>query len=229
MLQAIFFFHKAKQPSYIQFPIRNAVLDFIKYNTPRLPFILHLLEKSLMIDFPRLPQQLPGMFFYHLECHYQKKKLSVCPTMRTEGIILDSFLMQVSLPIENFYQIGDILKSFSSVLSVSEMEIFFLLGHLNFLIRFIPQRCSFVAQMLDQSKLDVQYQMFRPRIPGQQQIRNILFDWVLHGCHFFCWFRGFRQGRMLFWSLRKYFICHQRANDFIWTVPNSNSFIILGQ
>ncbi len=139
------------------FDTLSEALCWILYNTHKLPFVLHLLDDFLVVDFPASPPArcitVVKDVFSSLGVPLSEEK-TVGPSTRIEflGIMLDSALMQASLPREKLCRIRDILKSFSSAASVSKRDLLSLLGHLNFAMRIIPQGRSFVSRLLDLSK-----------------------------------------------------------------------------
>lgn len=68
--------------------------------------------------------------------------------------MLDSNLMQASVPIEKLSCIRDIMSSFMSMASkgITKCELLSLLGHLDFAMRVIPQGRAFISRLLALSK-----------------------------------------------------------------------------
>ena len=81
-----------------------------------------------------------------------KKTVGPVKSLEFLGIILDSELMQASLPSEKLERIREIMLKFIDAASVSKRELLSLLGHMNVAMRIIPQGRSFVARLLDLSK-----------------------------------------------------------------------------
>ncbi|KAJ8259625.1 hypothetical protein GJAV_G00171580 [Gymnothorax javanicus] len=139
------------------FDTLSEALCWILYNTYKLPFVLHLLDDFLVVDFPVSPPArcitAVRNVFSSLGVPLSEEK-TVGPSTRIEflGIALDSVLMQASLPEEKLCRMRDILKAFSSATSVLKRDLLSLLGHLNFAMRIIPQGRSFVSRLLDLSK-----------------------------------------------------------------------------
>ena len=139
------------------FDTLSEALCWILYNTHKLPFVLHLLDDFLVVDFPASPAarciSTMKELFLSLGVPLSEEK-TAGPSTRLEflGIILDSVRMQASLPEEKLCRIRDIFKTFTSASSVSKRDLLSLLGHLNFAMRIVPQGRAFVSRLLDLSK-----------------------------------------------------------------------------
>ena len=135
----------------------SEALCWILNNNYRLPFVLHLLDDFLVIDFPNSQPERSiktvKEVFAKLGVPLSLEK-TVGPVKNLEflGIILDSELMQASLPLEKLERIREIMQHFLDAVSISKQELLSLLGHLNFAMRIIPQGRSFIARLLDLSK-----------------------------------------------------------------------------
>ncbi len=130
------------------FDTLSEVLCWILLNNCKLPFVLHLLDYFLLVDYPHVK---PDRCISALKCTFydlgvplsEEKTLGPLKAIGFLGITLDSNLMQASLPSEKINK-----KS----ASFSKRDLLSLLGHLNFGMRIIPQGRSFIARLLDLSK-----------------------------------------------------------------------------
>lgn len=101
----------------------SEALCWVFYNTHKLPFVLHLLDDFLGVDFPASPPaqciSIVRDVFSSLGVPLSEEK-TVGPGTHIEflGIMLDGAPMQASLPGEKLWRIRNILKSFSSATSV---------------------------------------------------------------------------------------------------------------
>lgn len=135
----------------------SEALCWILLNNYKLPFVLHLLDDFLVVDYPRSrPDRCIGTLksvFGLLGVPLSAEKTQG-PVTAVEflGITLDSELMQASLPLEKLVRIRAVIKHASVAASVSKRELLSLLGHLTFAMRIIPQGRSFVSRLLDLSK-----------------------------------------------------------------------------
>ncbi|XP_034562822.1 uncharacterized protein LOC117829305 [Notolabrus celidotus] len=135
------------------FDTLSEALCCILYNGCRLPFVLHLLDDFLVVDFPSSPParsiSLLKDLFRELGVPLSQEK-TVGPSTRLEflGITLDSVLMQASLPLDKLSRIREALSSYSSAAGVTKRGLLSLLGHLNFAMRIIPHGRSFVSHLL---------------------------------------------------------------------------------
>lgn len=135
----------------------SEALCWILLNNYKLPFVLHLLDDFLVVDFPTSPParciSTLKKVFAHLGVPLSDEKTSgPCTSLEFLGIILDSVSMQASLPQEKLLRIREIIQSFQSVPSITKRDLLSLLGHLNFAMRIIPQGRSFISRLLDLSK-----------------------------------------------------------------------------
>ena len=122
-----------------------------------LPFVLHLLDDFLVVDFPCLP---PAHCISVLRYTFDKlgvplsdkKTVGLLTSLEFLGIQLDSVLMQASLSAEKLEHIRSIMGTACSAVSMSKREMLSLLGHLTIAMRIIPQGRSFVSCLLDLCK-----------------------------------------------------------------------------
>ena len=115
--------------------------------------------RHVTVDFPnsapaKCIDAVRGLF-NQLNVPFSEEKM-VGPTTKLEfwGIMLDSNLMQASLPSEKLDRIRGIVSDFLSTdaKSVSKSELLSLLGHFNFTMCIIPQGRTFIARLLDLAK-----------------------------------------------------------------------------
>ena len=134
--------------------IFNAIseaLCWILLNVVRLPFVLHLLDDFLLIDFPSSsPDSLPKLkaTFDELGVPLSAEK-TVGPVKSIEflGIVLDSEKMEASLPLEKLTRIRELIAGAGS--PITKQQLLSLLGHFNYAMRIIPQGRSFIARLLE--------------------------------------------------------------------------------
>lgn len=130
----------------------SEALCWILLNVCKLPFVLHLLDDFLLIDFPSNQTSVLDSLkkVFSDVCIPLSLEKTVGPSTSLEflGIILDSIKMQASLPEEKLTRIRSIFASFLSSSVVSKRELLSLLGHLNFAMRIIPQGRSFISRLL---------------------------------------------------------------------------------
>ena len=135
----------------------SEALCWILLNEDKLPFVLHLLDDFLLIDFPSPePSNVLDRLtrtFNRLGVPLSEEK-TIGPSQRLEflGIILDSNRMQASLPLDKLNRIRESLNLFLEKPSLSKRELLSLLGHLNFAMRIIPQGRSFISRLLELAK-----------------------------------------------------------------------------
>ncbi|XP_062383578.1 uncharacterized protein LOC134071030 [Sardina pilchardus] len=131
----------------------SEALCWILLNVCHLPFVLHLLDDFLLIDFPAKTSSVLDVLrnvFQELGVPLSAEKtLGPVTSLEFLGIILDSVKMQASLPDEKLTRIREVSASSLSVGSVTKRELLSLLGHLNFAMRIIPQGRSFISRLLD--------------------------------------------------------------------------------
>ncbi|XP_047187859.1 uncharacterized protein LOC124850010 [Scophthalmus maximus] len=135
----------------------SEALCWILLNNCKLPFVLHLLDNFLLVDYP---QSKPDQCIRGLKDVFKQlgvplsaeKTQGPLKTIKFLGITLDSDLMQASLPLEKLVRIREIMKSVLDAASITKCELLSLLGHLNFAMRIIPQGRSFISRLLDLSK-----------------------------------------------------------------------------
>ncbi|XP_076158650.1 uncharacterized protein LOC143141830 [Alosa pseudoharengus] len=130
----------------------SEALCWILLNVCKLPFVLHLLDDFLLVDFPSSENSVLDTLkrvFSAVGVPLSEEK-TMGPLTRLEflGIMLDSVKMQASLPEEKLIRIRAITASFVSSRTVSKRELLSLLGHLNFAMRIIPQGRSFISRLL---------------------------------------------------------------------------------
>ncbi|XP_063049771.1 uncharacterized protein LOC134444364 [Engraulis encrasicolus] len=132
----------------------SEALCWILLNVCRLPFVLHLLDDFLLIDFPAnqdstVLDTLRNVFTAIGVPLSPEKTMGPATSLEFLGIMLDSVEMKASLPEEKLVRIRGICDSFSAAASVTKRELLSLLGHLNFAMRIIPQGRSFISRLLD--------------------------------------------------------------------------------
>ena len=136
------------------FNLISEALCWILLNINRLPFVLHLLDDFLLIDFPssRPSQALETLksLFARLNIPLSAEKTQG-PTTKLEflGICLDSQRMCASLPPDKLTRVRSFIDLFLSSSSLTKSDLLSLLGHLNFAMRIIPQGRSFISHLLD--------------------------------------------------------------------------------
>ncbi|XP_053301806.1 uncharacterized protein LOC128460587 [Pleuronectes platessa] len=132
----------------------SEALCWILYNSYKLPFVLHLLDDFLVIDFPSSPpaRNITALrnLFSELGVPLSEEK-TIGPSTRLEflGITLDSLLMQASLPQDKLSRIRAAIKYRSTTTIISKRDLLSLLGHLNFAMRIIPHGRSFVSRLIE--------------------------------------------------------------------------------
>ncbi len=132
----------------------SEALCWILYNTYNLPFVLHLLDDFLVVDFPSSPParcfSTVTNLFHDLGVPLSvEKTIGLSTRWEFLGITLDSVLIQASLPLDKLTRIREAIKSWSTAISISKRDLLSLLGHLNFAMRIIPHGRSFVSRLLD--------------------------------------------------------------------------------
>lgn len=132
-------------------------LCWILLNNCKLPFVLHLLDDFLVVDYPharadRCINDLKQVFKQLGVPLSEEKTQGPLKVIEFLGITLDSELMQASLPLEKLERIREVMKSVLQSVSITKRELLSVLGHLNFAMRIIPQGRSFVSRLLDQAK-----------------------------------------------------------------------------
>ncbi len=139
------------------FDTLSEALCWILLNNCKLPFVLHLLDDFLLVDYPHVK---PDRCISALKCTFndlgvplsKEKTLGPLKAIEFLGITLDSNLMQASLPSEKINRIREVMRNAKQSASFSKRDLLSLLGHLNFAMRIIPQGMSFIARLLDLSK-----------------------------------------------------------------------------
>ncbi len=139
------------------FDTLSEALCWILLNNCKLPFVLHLLDDFLLVDYPHVK---PDRCISALKCTFndlgvpisEEKTLGPFKAIEFLGITLDSNLMQASLPSEKINRIREVMRNAKKSASFSKRDLLSLLGHLNFVMRIIPQGRSFIARLLDLSK-----------------------------------------------------------------------------
>ena len=135
----------------------SEALCWILLNNLRLPFVLHLLDDFLVVDYPA---SSPARCINALTDTFNSLGVPLSPektqgpsqVMEFLGITLDSLRMRASLPLEKLVRIREVMHSMSAATSLTKRELLSLLGHLNFAMRVIPQGRSFISRLLDLSK-----------------------------------------------------------------------------
>ncbi|XP_039528978.1 uncharacterized protein LOC120480100 [Pimephales promelas] len=130
----------------------SEALCWILLNVCKLPFVLHLLDDFLLIDFPSTQSSvldsLKSLFSDVGVPLSIEKTMGPATSLEFLGIILDSVLMQASLPDDKLSRIRAVLESFLVARTASKRDMLSLLGHLNFAMRIIPQGRSFISRLL---------------------------------------------------------------------------------
>ncbi|XP_063055926.1 uncharacterized protein LOC134449746 [Engraulis encrasicolus] len=130
----------------------SEALCWVLLNVYKVPFLLHLLDDFLLVDFPSLRTGVLDT----LKCVFtelgvplsEEKTIGPSTTIEFLGIVLDTEKMQASLPLDKLDRIRTVIASFLSAPAVSKREMLSLLGHLNFAMRIIPQGRSFISRLL---------------------------------------------------------------------------------
>lgn len=131
----------------------SEALCWILLNVCKLPFVLHLLNDFLLIDFPS--RQTPILdtlkqIFSDLGVPLSEEKtLGPSTSLEFLGIRLDTVKMQASLPNEKLTRIRSLMDSFIRLRLVTKRESLSLLGHLNFAMSIIPQGRAFISRLLN--------------------------------------------------------------------------------
>ena len=135
------------------FNLLSEALCWIMLNICRLPFVLHLLDDFLLIDFPSnqtsVLDTLKRVFSEIGVPLSEEKTEGPVTAIEFLGIRLDSDRMQASLPDEKLQRIRSFLNAFITSAGITKREMLSLLGHLNFAMRIIPQGRSFISRLLD--------------------------------------------------------------------------------
>ena len=117
-----------------------------------LPFILHLLNEFLLIDFPSFQTSILDtlkQIFSDIGVPLsEEKNLGPSTSLEFLDILLDSVNMQAFLPNEKFLRIRSFIKSFFSLRVISKRDKLSLLCHLNFAMSVIPQGRAFISRLL---------------------------------------------------------------------------------
>lgn len=132
----------------------SEAMCWILLNVYKLPFVLHLLDDFLLVDFPSNPTStaLNTLRSVFLEVGIPlspEKTQGPCTSLEFLGIALDSVAMRASLPDEKLSRIREICASLSANSTMSKRDLLSLLGHFNFAMRIIPQGRSFISRLLD--------------------------------------------------------------------------------
>ncbi|XP_046891922.1 uncharacterized protein LOC124477894 [Hypomesus transpacificus] len=135
----------------------SEALCWILVNVHRLPFVLHLLDDFLVVDFPSSP---PARCISVLRDTFgdlgvplsAEKTVGLFTSLEFLGINLDSVSMQALLPAEKLERVRSVLKAALGAASMAKRELLSLLGHLYFAMRIIPQGRAFVSRLLDLAK-----------------------------------------------------------------------------
>ncbi|XP_034437355.1 LOW QUALITY PROTEIN: uncharacterized protein LOC117759380 [Hippoglossus hippoglossus] len=132
----------------------SEALCWILYNSYKLPFVLHLLDNFLVIDFPSSPpaRNISAIrnLFSELGVPLSEEK-TIGPSTHLDflGITLDSLLMQASLPQEKISRIRAAIKFRSTNAIITKRDLLSLLGHPNFAMRIIPHGHSFISRLIE--------------------------------------------------------------------------------
>ena len=139
------------------FDTLSEALCWVLLNVHRLPFVLHLLDDFLVVDFPFSPParciSVVKATFGHLGVPLSEEKTQgPLTSIEFLGIQLDSLLMRASLPAEKLVRVRAVLASAAVSVSMTKRDLLSLLGHLNFAMRIIPHGRSFVSRLLSVAK-----------------------------------------------------------------------------
>ncbi|XP_052398873.1 uncharacterized protein LOC127946375 [Carassius gibelio] len=139
------------------FDTLSEALCCILLNNFKLPFVLHLLDDFLLIDFPdanplRSINSLVKAFNKFGIPLAEEKTKGPFHVLDFVGITLDSVKMQASLPLDKLERIRGFIRTYSCSPTLTKRYLLSLLGHLNFAMRIIPQGRSFISRLLDLSK-----------------------------------------------------------------------------
>ena len=131
----------------------SEALCWILYNKCKLPFVLHLLDDFLVVDFPtsrpnRAIECLTNTFKRLGVPLSDEKTLGPVKSLEFLGIHLDSVSMKASLPADKLGRIREAIRSVLGAQTMTKRELLSLLGHLNFAMRVMPQGRSFISRML---------------------------------------------------------------------------------
>lgn len=130
----------------------SEALCWILLNVCKLPFVLHLLDDFLLVDFPSSQSPILSILkqiFSDVGVPLSAEKtLGPSTSLEFLGISLDTVKMQASLPQEKLLRIRSFLESFSSLRCVTKRDMLSLLGHLNFAMSIIPQGRAFISRLL---------------------------------------------------------------------------------
>ena len=135
------------------FDTLSEALCWILLNNHRLPFVLHLLDDFLLIDFPsaepaRSISTLKQVFSDLGVPLSAEKTLGPVKSLEFLGITLDSVEMRASLPEEKLLRVREVMRGALTLDVFTKRDLLSLLGHLNFAMRVIPQGRSFVSRLL---------------------------------------------------------------------------------
>lgn len=139
------------------FDTLSEALCWILLNNNKLPFVLHLLDDFLLVDFPTAK---PDHCITALKRTFEslgvplshEKTVGPLTSIEFLGITLDSNLMQASLPSEKLERIRQVMHEAQHSTIFTKRDLLSLLGHLNFAMRVIPQGRSFISRLLDLAK-----------------------------------------------------------------------------
>ncbi|XP_067088810.1 uncharacterized protein [Osmerus mordax] len=132
-------------------------LCWVLLNVHRLPFVLHLLDDFLVVDFPSSPParciSVVKGTFEHLGVPLSEEKTQgPLTSIEFMGVQLDSLLMRASLLAEKLERLRAVLAAAAASVSLTKRDLLSLLGHLNFAMRIIPHGRSFVSRLLVMAK-----------------------------------------------------------------------------
>ena len=132
------------------FDTLSEALCWILYNVCKLPFVLHLLDNFVVVDFPSSRPAHSISIVKSLLGVLLSEEKTIGPYMCLEfpSITLDSVAMQASLPQDKLTRIREAIKSWSAAAIFSKRDLLSLLGHLDFAMCIIPQDRSFVSRLL---------------------------------------------------------------------------------
>ncbi|XP_069051374.1 uncharacterized protein [Lepisosteus oculatus] len=131
-------------------------LCWILLNNYRLPFLVHLLDDFLTVDFPhaspaRASSTLTSVFGKLGVPLATDKTTGPSHIIQFLGITLNSINFSASLPREKIDRIQTYISTYSSAKSCTKRELLSLLSHHNYAMCIIPQGRSFISYLLELS------------------------------------------------------------------------------
>ncbi|KAK1176000.1 hypothetical protein AOXY_G771, partial [Acipenser oxyrinchus oxyrinchus] len=134
------------------FDALSEALCWILLNNYSIPFLLHLLDDFLLIDFPHAsPAQnltiLKSLFSNLCIPLASEKTLGPLTSIEFLGFTLDSQSFSALLPCDCMSLVS-IISTFLSGPPPAKHSLLSLLGHLNYAMRIIPQGRDFISYLL---------------------------------------------------------------------------------